>query len=87
MKKSLFLLMTLTVFIFGASNQVCAQNSNSEQTQKTTSKQQTTAETKDTQEKREEDKKEAERQRKESGLSATDNKKTKKKHKKFLGIF
>lgn len=88
MKKQIFLAATLAAISLGASGLVLAKDFNLQQTTSGTSKKQTDAEKKAEKAKREEAKKEAEKARKESKATAKNaDQTTKKKHKKFLGIF
>jgi hypothetical protein len=91
MKRKILLLTVLATFLFGTSNLVFGKEMNPNQTNQTksgTSKKQTDAEKKEAKEKQMADKKEAEKQRREAKMTAkSSSKTTKKKHKKFLGIF
>ncbi len=88
MKKKLFLITTLATLFLSGSSLVFGKEFNLYQTNSGVSKKQTETAKKEAKEKRMEAKKEAEKQRREARLAAKNSSKTtKKKHKKFLGIF
>jgi len=91
MKRKILLLTMLATLLFGGSNLVFGKEMNADQTNQTktgASKKQTEAEKKEAKEKSMAAKKDAEKQRREAKMTAKNSSKTtKKKHKKFLGIF
>lgn len=88
MKRKIFLLTMLATLLFGGSNLVFGKEMNAYQTKSGTSKKQTEAEKKEAKEKSMAAKKDAEKQRREAKMTAKNSSKTtRKKHKKFLGIF
>ena len=88
MKRKIFLLTMLATLLFGANNLVFGKEMSRYQTKSGTSKKQPESEKKEAQEKRMEAKKDTEKQRREAKLTAKHSSKTtKRKHKKFLGIF
>ncbi len=86
MKKKLFLITTMAALLLSANALVFGKEFNIYQTNSGMSKKQTDGDKKESAEKSMEAKKEAAQKRKEAKMAAKKTK-TKKKHKKFLGIF